>query len=40
MRGGITLDEAYQLSYQDRELILKIIEDNIKVTNETGLPYF
>ena len=40
MRGGVTLDEAYQLSYQDRDLILKIIEDHIKITNETGLPYF
>ena len=40
MRGGVTLDEAYQLSYQDREIIFKIIEDNIKTTNETGLPYF
>lgn len=40
MRGGVTLDEAYQLSYQDREIILKIIEENIKTTNETGLPYF
>ena len=40
MRGGVTLDEAYQLSYQDREIIFKIIEENIKTTNETGLPYF
>ena len=32
--------EAYQLSYQDREIIFKIIEENIKTTNETGLPYF
>ena len=37
---SITLDEAYQLSYQDREIIFKIIEENIKTTNETGLPYF
>jgi hypothetical protein len=40
MRGSISLDEIYQLSYQDRELINQIIKEHIEVTNETGLPYF
>jgi len=40
MRCGVTLYESYQLSYQDKEIIFKIIEENIKTTNETGLPYF
>lgn len=40
MRGSIGLDEIYQLSYQDRELINQLIKENIEVTNETGLPYF
>ena len=40
MRGGITLDEMFQLSYKDREIIHKLIEEHIEVTNETRLPYF
>ena len=40
MRGSIRLDEIYQLSYQDRDLINQLIKEHIEVTNETGLPYF
>ena len=40
MRGGVTLDEAYQLSYEDREIITKIIKENLNVTKESGLPFF
>jgi len=40
MRGSVSLDEIYQLSYHDRELINQIIKEHIEVTNETGLPYF
>ena len=40
MRGGITLEEIYQLSVSDREIINKIIEENLEVTKETGQPFF
>ncbi len=40
MRGSISLDEIYQLSYQDREMINKLLTENLTTTNETGLPYF
>jgi len=40
MRGGISLDEMFQLGPSDRTLIEKIIEDNIKTTNETRMPFF
>lgn len=40
MRGGMTLDEAYTLGYQDREIINKIIEENLETTKETKLPFF
>lgn len=40
MRGGITLDELYQLGFDDREIINKVIEDNLDVTKESGLPFF
>lgn len=36
MRGGINLDQAFEISYQDREIVNKIIEDNIETSNKTG----
>jgi hypothetical protein len=40
MRGGITYDEAFLLSSQEREIIGKIIEDNMETTKKSGLPFF
>ena len=40
MRGGISLDEMFQLSSAEREIISAIVEEHIEVTNETRLPYF
>lgn len=40
MRGGLSYAEALELSSLERELIGKIIEDNIETTKKSGLPYF
>jgi hypothetical protein len=40
MRGGLSLDEAFSLSYEERMLIGKIIEDNLETTKKTGMPFF
>ncbi len=40
MRGGISLEEMFELGYSDREIIGKIIDENIEVTNETRMPFF
>ncbi len=40
MRGGITLDEAYYLSNEDKEIIGNIIKENLNTTKESGLPFF
>lgn len=40
MRGGLSVEEAYQLDYQDREAIAEIIESNLETTKETQLPFF
>ena len=40
MRGGITLDEAFQLSQSSKEIISELIKDNIATTEKTGLPFF
>lgn len=40
MRGGITIDQAYELSFEDRTLISDIIKDNLETTKKTQLPFF
>jgi len=40
MRGGVSYDEAHFLSYEDREIIGKIIKENLNTTKESGLPFF
>lgn len=40
MRGGVTYEEAAQLSYEERKIIGEIVKDNIETTKKSGLPYF
>ena len=40
MRGSISYEDAVFLSYNDREMINKIIKDNLETTKESGLPFF
>jgi len=40
MRGGLSLTEAYELNIEDREILGKIIEDNLDTTKKSGLPFF
>lgn len=40
MRGGITYDQSHLLTHEEREIIGKIIEENLKTTKESGLPFF
>ena len=40
MRGGVTITEAYLLDQPDRQAITKLIEDNLKTTKDSGLPFF
>lgn len=40
MRGGITYEEAMNLSYAERTVIGDIIKDNLETVKKTGLPYF
>lgn len=37
MRGGVTREEAWQLSLRERKKIMKLIKENIERTNKTGL---
>ena len=40
MRGGVTYDEAMQMSQTEREIISEIAKDNMDTTKKTGLPFF
>lgn len=37
MRGGINIDQAYQLSPQQRKFIFKRIKKNIEQTEKSGI---
>ena len=40
MRGGVTYDEAMQMSQTDRGLINDIVKENLETTKKSGLPFF
>jgi hypothetical protein len=40
MRGALSYDEAMMLGLSDKEILAKIVKDNIKTTEETKLPFF
>jgi hypothetical protein len=40
MRGGVTYDEAMQMSQSERSLINDIVKDNLETTKKSGLPFF
>ena len=40
MRGGITYDQALQLSVAERKTISELIKENLETTKKTGLPFF
>jgi hypothetical protein len=40
MRGGVSIDEAYNLTIEDKEIISDIIKDNLETTKKSGLPFF
>jgi len=40
MRGGITYDQAMQLSVTERKIISDLIKDNLETTKKSGLPFF
>ena len=40
MRGGITYEQALNLSPDERTMVSDIIKDHFETTKKTGLPYF
>ena len=40
MRGGISYEQALQLSMSERTAISGLIKENLETTKKTGLPFF
>jgi hypothetical protein len=40
MRGGITYNQALQLSANERKFIGTLIKENLETTKKSGLPFF
>lgn len=40
MRGGISYDQAMQLSVAERKIIQEIVKENMETTKKSGLPFF
>lgn len=40
MRGGLSFAEAMNLSWDERELVLEIVKENMDITKSSGLPFF
>lgn len=40
MRGGISYDQIMAMSINEREIIAKIIKDNLETAKKTGAPFF
>lgn len=40
MRGGVTYQEALNMSYEERKIVSDIVKDNLETTKKTGQPFF
>lgn len=40
MRGGLSYEQALQLSISERTIINNLIKDNLETTKKSGLPFF
>ena len=40
MRGGLTYVEAMNLSHGEREIIGRLITENLETTKKSGMPFF
>jgi hypothetical protein len=40
MRGGVQYADVLNMSYEERAMINKLIENNLETTKKTQLPFF
>ena len=36
MRGGLSYEEAYYTSYEDREILFKVVDENLEMSKKVG----
>jgi len=40
MRGGVTYQEALNMSLEERRIVSNIVKDNLETTKKTGRDFF
>jgi len=40
MRGSVSLEEGFTMSFADRKAINELVKENLETTKTTGLPFF
>jgi len=40
MRGGVSVDDAFSMSFEERVLVGNIIKENLETSKKTGMPFF
>jgi hypothetical protein len=40
MRGGVPIDDAFAMCYEDRFIIADIIKENMETSKKIGMPIF
>lgn len=40
MRGSVTIDDAFAMTIEDREIITDLIKENLETTKKSGMPFF
>jgi len=40
MRGGVTYEDAMCMSQDERQIITKLVKENMETTKKSGLPFF
>lgn len=40
MRGAISIEQAFMMDFQDREIVAELVKNNLETTKESGLPFF
>lgn len=40
MRGSVSFEEAHYMSVEEREMVGKLIKENLETTKKSGMPFF
>lgn len=40
MRGGVTYEEVYYMSPEEREIVGQLVKENLETTKKTQMPFF